>query len=201
MFALKKMITAAALTFAAMSAQAVPTLTFSAPAVTNGSSVSVDVNVSDITDLSTYSLSIGYDASLLSFSSISAGSFLGSGSDTDFFVLNTSATGMLDGIFGLTFADIGATGNGTLFTINFGTLAAGNAFLNFSNLLFLNSDADGLGDISVAAVNGAVSILPVVVPPGPGGDVPEPASALLLGVGAAAFLARRRRATTGRSAA
>ena len=191
MFALKKMITAAALTFAAISAQAVPTLTFSAPTVTNGSSVSVDVNVSDITDLSTYGLSIGYDASLLSFTSITEGSFLGN--DTDFFVVSTSAAGLLEGILGLTFAEIGATGNGTLFTINFGTLAAGNAFLNFSDLMFLNSDADGLGDIAVTGVNGSVSILPVVVvPPGPGTDVPEPASALLLGIGAAAFLARRR---------
>ncbi len=191
MFALKKMITAAALTFAAISAQAVPTLTFSAPTVTNGSSVSVDVNVSDITDLSTYGLSIGYDASLLSFTSITEGSFLGN--DTDFFVVSTSAAGLLEGILGLTFAEIGATGNGTLFTINFGTLAAGNAFLNFSDLMFLNSDTDGLGDIAVTGVNGSVSILPVVVvPPGPGTDVPEPASALLLGIGAAAFLARRR---------
>ncbi|MDQ2819595.1 MAG: cohesin domain-containing protein [Pseudomonadota bacterium] len=199
MFALKKIITAATLTFAAVTAQAVPTLTFSAPTVTTGSSVDVSVLVSDVTDLSTYSLSVGYDASLLAFSSIAAGSFLGAAADTDFFVINATS-GTLGGIFGLTFASTGATGSGTLFTIRFDTLAAGSAFLNFSNLLFLNSNPSGFGDIDVTGINGAVSILPVVIVP-PGTDVPEPATLLLLGVGGAAVMMRRNGAKALKQAA
>lgn len=189
MFALKKMITAAALTFAAIGAHAA-TLTVSAPTVTVGSSVAVDVLIADVTDLSIFQFALGYDANLLSFTGFTGGTFLGAPAITDYDIIDVSS-GLLGYVYGLTYAQTGVNGSGGLITLNFNTLAAGTSFFDFSNVLFLNSDADGLGDIDITAVNGAVSILPVVVTP-PTGDVPEPASLLLLGAGAAAFLVRRR---------
>jgi hypothetical protein len=192
MFALKKIMTAAALTFAALGAQAA-TLTFSAPTVTNGSSVSVDVIASEFPDLYGYQMSISFDQTLLHFTSMVEGNYFGT-VPTDFDNADDSTTpGIIEFIYGGAYGQTGVSNTGTLFTLNFDTLAAGTSFLNFSDMIFINSQSDALGDIPFTAVNGALTILPVVVTP-PTGDVPEPASALLLGAGAAAFIARRRRA-------
>lgn len=199
MFALKKIITGAALTFAAISAQAVPTLSFTAPTVTNGNSVDVDFVVTDIADFFGYGLSVYFDPTLLSLTSVTSGSFLGTGGTPDFGVIPGDVPGMINYVYdGLYGSGPGVTGNGTLFTIHFNTLAAGTSALTVSDLILFDS---ALAEIAVTAPVGAVTILPVVVPPGPGTDVPEPASALLLGIGAAAFLARRRGANAPKLAA
>lgn len=186
MFALKKMLALAALSVAALGAQAA-TLTVSAPTVTTGSSVNVDVLVSDIVDLSTFQFSLAYDATLLSFNNFTEGSFLGTAAQTDYGIGDTSS-GVLSSVYGTTFQPTGVNGSGGLITLHFNTLGAGTSFLNFSDVLFLDS---GANDIVTTAVNGALTVLPAVVTP-PGADVPEPTSALLLGIGAAALLARRR---------
>lgn len=197
MFAVKKIITAAALTFAAISAQAAPTLTFSTPTVTTGGAVDVDFVATDFTDLNGYGLSITFNSSLLALTSVTTGAFMATGGTADFYYTVGSTLGVIDYITDGLYESAGATGSGTLFTLHFNTLGAGTSAIGFTDLIAFDSN---LADIAFTATAGSVTALPVVIDP-PTGDVPEPASALLLGVGAAAFLARRRKAAAAPCAA
>lgn len=188
----KKIAGAAALTLACAQAWAVPTLTFSTPATPAavGSTVSVDVRISGISDLAGYQFGVNFDNTLLHLNGVTAGSFL-SGGDTSAFGSNDvdPADGTLDAVFdALIGAQAGASGDGVLATLSFDTLAAGSAALSFLNVTFIDSN---LNDIAVTAVPGVLQI------GAPTGDVPEPAGLALFGIGGAAALLRRRRAGAG----
>lgn len=186
MFAVRKLMSAATLALAALHAQAAPVLTFSAPAATSDASVDVAVQVSGMTDLSTYNVSVNFNPGILKFASLTEGAFLATaGAGTDFGFADNDTAGLINYVFGSTFAPTGANGSGTLFTIHFDTLAAGMSALSFSDVLFLNSSPNGDGDIAITAVNSALAVTAA-------NAVPEPTSVLLLAIGGAAFLARRR---------
>jgi hypothetical protein len=188
----KKYLGAALLSAACAQAWAVPTLniTPSPASATPGSTLGVDVTVSDIADLYTYQFSLAFDPTVLQAGTVSLGNFLaGSGIDTygDPGMLDNAA-GTISWVFNtLLGPEPGVGGSGVLLHIDFNTLAAGTSGLNFSDVLFLDSRG---ADIAVNAVNGSVTV--AAAPPS--GEVPEPATWMLVGLGAVAAGTLRRRA-------
>jgi hypothetical protein len=170
--------------------------------VAPGASVSVAVNVADVANLAGYGFSLTYNASLLHFTGFTGGAFLGSGgADTDQGVVDVNdAAGMIGYAYGVT--DVGGvSGAGTLGWFNFQALSAGTSAINLADVLLVSSinDADGFGlTIPTTVTNGSVTVQAPVTPPS--GDVPEPASWMLMGVGMVAAGALRRRRVGGMAA-
>jgi hypothetical protein len=186
MSVIKKLFAAAVLGFAAMHAGAT-TLSFQASASTGGGT-DVNVVVSDITDLFGYGFYVDFDPGFLSATSLTFGSFLGT-DDTALQFFTDLNPGFY--VVGALYGPVpGINGSGTLMTIHFDGLAAGTSFVNFSDILLLDSNID---DIAATIVGDTLAITTA--------EVPEPASALLLGIGAVAFIARRRGARTSKIAA
>ncbi|MCV2351251.1 cohesin domain-containing protein [Paucibacter sp. Y2R2-4] len=177
----------AALLLGALSTQAQaadPVLSISAtpnPAV-QGSTVSLDVLISGISDLYGYQFSLSFDPKILQASGVSEGSFLSSGGNT------FGGNGTIDNSLGsieLVFNSLigavpGVSGNGTLAQISFNVTGAGSSTLNFSDVIFLDSS---LADLPVQIQNGSLQALPV----------PEPASYLMLAAGLAGLGGMRLR--------
>ena len=200
MIGFKKCLVAALVSVACAQAWAVPTLSLTATPSTAapGSQVNVAVMVSDVADLASYQFSLSFNASVLSLASYMEGNFLGTAGSTyaDGGTLDANA-GTISFAFGALFGtDPGASGSGVVANYTFNTLSAGLSALTFSDVLLLTSSG---GDIATTIVNGSVNVEAPVIPP-PTGDVPEPASWMLMGVGLVAAGALRRRSVGGMAA-
>lgn len=183
-------LAAAVLALSAWSASALAAgaqVTFAAtpnPA-TQGSTVDVDVLISQVTDLYAYNFSISFDASLLQVSSVAMGSFLGAGGAT------LGDTGTVDNAAGtITFAYNslvgplpGVSGSGTLLTIHLNAIGTGTSALTFvpADTTFVDSSA---AEIGLTTVDGSVQVA---------APVPEPETYLMLAAGLAGLAVWRRR--------
>jgi len=165
-------------------AGAVPTVSVNATGTAiPGSPVTLQVLISQITDLYAFQFSLSYNPAVLQATSVTEGAFLPTGGGTSFDDGTTDNTlgkvsFVADSLSGFV---PGVTGNGVLASITFNVIAPGTSVLTFSDLLFLDST---LSDITVAGQSGILTA------------VPEPQAMLLMALGVAGLLAQRRRAAT-----
>lgn len=173
------------LAFLAAPAAATTTLSFSAsPAVVQvGDTVSLDVRVTDVTDLYAFQFDVAFDPAVLQLSQMLEGSFLGGSGGATAFV-----AGAIDNLAGtvsftantLLGPGAGATGSGVLARLVLQATAAGSSELAFGNVMLLDST---LADIAAVPSTGAIDVT----------AVPEPASAVLTALGLAVLAAAGRR--------
>lgn len=152
---------------------------------TQGSTVDVDVLISQVTDLYAYQFSISFDPTLLQVSGLAMGSFLSAGGTT------LGDTGTIDNTAGtVTFAYNslvgalpGVSGSGTLLTLHLNAIGTGTSALGFvpADTLFVDSNITPIG---LTTVDSSLQVAAAV---------PEPESYLMLAVGLAGLALWRRR--------
>jgi hypothetical protein len=140
-----------------VNAQAVISIDPTVQTVSTGSVVTVDVDISNVSDLYGYQFDLGFNPSVLQAVSSSEGPFLASGGST-FFIPGTN-----DNLGGTVFttadtllsATNGVNGSGELAVFTFDAIAAGNSTFSIQNETLLNS---GLNIISDLRKTGLVNV-------------------------------------------
>lgn len=155
--------------------QAAPVLEMST--ATSATGIDLTVNVRDVVDLYGYQFTLNFNPTLLTALGGTQGAFLQAAGSTGFYPGDIdndagSISFVLDFLEG---AVDGVSGSGDLATFSFGIDQGGLAGFSFSEVVFLDST---LTDIAIDAGDLVVQV----------GEVPEPGSLWLAGVGLFALL-------------
>jgi hypothetical protein len=176
--------------FQARLASALPTLSIQPPStsVSPGQTFSLGVNIAGVQDLFAFQFDLSFAPGILAATNITEGSFLSGlppampppgklgGGDPTFFIPGTidntagSIAFTADSLLGPT---AGVSGDGVLATVDFDALGSGSTLIDLANILLLDSQG---AEIPFSIQNGSVYV-------GAANAVPEPAAAILLGVG------------------
>jgi hypothetical protein len=159
---------------------AAPIISIDGPGtVTVGQSFTVDIEIADVTDLYAFQFTVTFDSLLMTATDVVEGSMLSAVDSTIFL------PGVIDNSLGsITFVAAtltgatGASGAGTLFSVQFTATGVGDALVG--TLIDVNN-GDGLLDSTLASIDGSLVAQRAVTIRSRG--VPEPSLALLLGLG------------------
>jgi hypothetical protein len=166
--------TLASLALAGLPSAAILRLVPEAPSVSLGTDFTVSVQVEDVTDLYAFNFSVLFNQTVLGALNVTEGSFLSDVSTTFFIPGDLTGTPGLISFVGNSLLGIvpGATGNGEIARITFGSIGSGVSALALTDVLLLDS---AFADIA-ATFNGAT----VTVVGGGGGTTPIPPIAFML---------------------
>jgi hypothetical protein len=150
----------------------------SAATPTLGSPLTVDVNVSGVSDLYAFQFDLGFNPAVFSATSVTEGALFSSIGVffSPGFIDNTTGTITFIGD-SLSGPGPGVSTDGTLATMTFNSIGAGSGSLTLSNVILLDSN---LADIAVTATGTTVTVVD--------SSSPEPGSWLLVGAALAVFL-------------
>lgn len=156
----------------------------SSVSVAPGQIFTLDIAVSDVTDLYAFEFDLGFNPAVLSANGVTEGPFLATGGSTFFIegaIDNTTGAISATGNSLLT-AIAGVSGNGVLARASFTALAPGATNINLFGILLLDSSLSG---IPVTNLGGTVTV--------DASGTPEPATWTLLLAGLVLLHIGRRR--------